>query len=302
MATYVTELQSPRSSRSITGDASFERVFLFENVGAADTDAVLIADSHIPRIGDYGLTATGARVMVESVDCESDADTPKVRRVVVRYARHRRDFTESAHVERPTLAPPVISVQATSSTSFASKDAETGEPFLNSVGVPFDPGTLPQVDVTKYRIAVTRNEQTIPLATAFEFKDTINSVSWQLFDYVFPARTVRFCGLAAETQYDNEITYYRCTYTFDIEPDGYDVRLLDQGWSIIDQSNGLEENNYLVRVKDSEGNPSSEPTLLNGVGLLLRTGLPPVFLPKPPDPAWKLYKAKDFAGLGLPRG
>jgi hypothetical protein len=170
---------------------------------------------------------------------------------------------------------------------------ENGEttPILNSAGCYFDPPIT--IDDTRPTCHVVRNEQTYNPVYALNYKDVVNSDDWN----GFPPGTVKLALPTAELEFSAVCGYYFIVnYEFEINPEGWDLQILDQGtMELVDvpaDDEGPDEQG-VANIKDKNGDNVSQPVLLDGNGNQLPSGDDPVYL------TFKGYGQIAFASLNL---
>lgn len=162
---------------------------------------------------------------------------------------------------------------------------EDGNPIRNSAGDPFGDPIL--IDDSRPVIVVTRNEDVnaFDVTLAGEYQDVVNAAMWN----GFPARTVKCTEIRTSEERKDPSTnlyYYEVNYVFEVKWDTWTRQILDQGFAYLDSS---------VRKPflDSEGQPISEPKLLDGLGEELTDGDPPVTL------EFRVYPDADFSVFNI---
>lgn len=160
-------------------------------------------------------------------------------------------------------------------------------PIRNSAGDPFgDPVT---VDDSRPILVVTRNEDVndYNLTLAAEYQDTVNDDVWN----GFPARTVKCSEIrTSEEQKDpsTSLYYYTVNYVFEVKWDTWTKKILDQGFAYLDGSGNRKP------FLDAEGQPISDPKLLDGLGAELDIAMDP-----PVELEFRVYKDKDFGVFNI---
>jgi hypothetical protein len=142
-------------------------------------------------------------------------------------------------------------------------------PVINSAGVPFDPTIVR--DQLRGTIRVSQN--VLPpyqVATYFNYGNCINndSVPWNGFAQFTVKLTPPNMPEKLYSQYLNRV-YYRLDYEFVFNPAGWNATPIDRGYTYLDSASGEQ-----VKILDLNGQPVSQPTLLNGSGLVLLNPTP----------------------------
>lgn len=157
------------------------------------------------------------------------------------------------------------------------------KPIVNSAGDFFDPA--PTRDDSRPVLKIVRNELTYDPLLALDWKDRINEDSW----YGFEPGTVKAGEFPGELRFNAECGfYYEVSYEFEIQPDGWVKKLLDQGMRTLNATSGK-----LANVLDEKGHQVSSPVLLDGSGQKLASGADPVIL------EFNIYKTARFADLNF---
>lgn len=165
-------------------------------------------------------------------------------------------------------------------------DPETEEPITNSAGESYDPPLT--TEVSDLVLTYVRNESWFEPGVAQSYKDHINSDPFLGFE----AETVKCVEYGGEFTVEGDFEFYVVTRVFHIRLDGWRKRVLDRGFH---EKIGETDNNIPILRKfvDDEGNPLTEPQLLNGQGRRLNSlG----------DPIWRRHyvnKKRAFAPMGI---
>jgi hypothetical protein len=137
---------------------------------------------------------------------------------------------------------------------------------------------------------ITKNEATNPMQRIEDYSNTVNNAIW----HGEPIDTVRIGIIKAHKKQEQvngaTIVYWEVTYPFFRRKDGWRLKILDRGWSILQSG---------IRVKycDEMGREPTQPILLDGSGGKLAEGSPAVFYPS----AGYLQLAEaDWTALNLP--
>lgn len=157
---------------------------------------------------------------------------------------------------------------------------------LNSAGDYFDPPVL--VDDSRPTLRIVRNEKKYDPQYAILWKDTLNKKVFFGFD----PHTVKMTMPTGDLEY-NPICgfFYVVTYEFEVNPDGWRKRILDQGIRTLDGSGNVSP------AVDHDGNAVTSPVLLDGSGGQLASGDDPFYL------EYDVYNEADFEVLSLsPKG
>jgi len=185
----------------------------------------------------------------------------------------------------PLQKPWEISWTFAGSNEPVDTDAD-GKPMLNSSDEPFDPPLTKDVDDLVLRIVM--NEPWFDPLLASEFKNALNE-DWF---YSFAPGCAQVKSIEATKNRAAGMEYYTVTYEIHFRWDGWQKRVLDQGYRTIASAVEGEATTYTT-IKDEDGNPLSYPVKLDGKGLRLAEGAEAVFR------YFDLYKYKRFEGLNL---
>ena len=190
----------------------------------------------------------------------------------------------------PINKPPVIRFQPNRVSKPATEDI-SGIPILNTAGDPFDPP--PEKDSTAVAMIVTRNEASPNLwGILGGWVDHVNEDQWG----PFPPRTVKIGPIempAWEYSQKSNRIYWPMEYTFDINPDTWDLQLVSQGMREV---NPDDSSGRLRTILESDGQPITDPMLLDAGGHRLD---PPVNKDDIQIVRVEIYQKFSFSTLGL---
>lgn len=185
-------------------------------------------------------------------------------------------YTKSA-IENPLDEPLKVSGSQSAKQVPVEFDRD-GDPILNTAGDPFQEILFAEdFDDT---LQLTFNTAAIPFAAAQAAKKTVSSAAV----LGLPAGTVRYAGMSFQPQ-DHETlgTYYTITINLALADD-WKTRLLNQGFR------ELNDDGDLVAMK-VDGQPASQPLLLDNAGKRLASDGTPVTLEK------DIYGQADYLTL-----
>lgn len=167
-------------------------------------------------------------------------------------------------------------------------DPDTGEETVeadetaitNSSGEVYDPPA--EKDDSRPVLIVTKNQATFDPALAVEYQDAVND------DYFFGAAPglAKMQSIRAVHAFENNVDFYRVTYEVHFRREGWNLKLLDQGFHELVAGE-------LVAIVDDNGVVANNPRLLNGAGLKNPNGDPPQFR------TYRIYERKKFKELGI---
>jgi len=185
----------------------------------------------------------------------------------------------------PLAMPPEENWYFATTNEPIDRDIE-GNPLTNSAGESFDPPLTREFHDLVGRII--KNQVAYNPVMAYEYIGSINSDSFR----GFPPETVLCRVFTGDEVYTPYMKYYRVTYEFQVRFDGWKRRVLDQGFREY-VGTGTDGAPLYKQFTDNEGNPLTEPTLLNGNGKKLDDGASAVFL------EFDVRRKLPFSKLGL---
>ncbi|MCP4711597.1 MAG: hypothetical protein GY869_23510, partial [Planctomycetes bacterium] len=176
-------------------------------------------------------------------------------------------------IEDPTVKPTKISMTFSSSNEPIDKDNQ-GDPILMSNDEAPDPPLTKDVDDQVYRFEFSRASFDDGLAAAYN--GAINSDAWQGFT-ADKCKVITFSGTPAHV---GDYHYYDVVIEIQIrdelDGDNWMRRFVDQGYREKSTDSETGETTYNTIVGE-DGNPLSQPTLLDGDGCKLAEGADPVY-------------------------
>lgn len=237
----------------------------------------------VPRRGD---PHPEDAVMV-CVNIDASQTAPFVFEVNCEYST--RGFGPGDENDHPLDKPAVREYGFISSIEPAYTDRD-GNAILTSARVEFDP-TLERPVYDPY-VIVTRNQATFSASTALNFIGHVNSASWTVpgtNDTVTAGQALCTNIAGSEAWYEGQ-RYYEVRYEFHLREDGFAKRVVDRGMMKLAASGSALC--YEV-ITDDNGNPVSEPVLLDGSGGVLACGGTPVYL------TYDVFPEANFNSLNL---
>jgi hypothetical protein len=183
----------------------------------------------------------------------------------------------------PMTARPKISF---TSTRFQVPALETAEedpiPIVNSADDPFDPPVM--IDQTRPLMTIVKNEAYFDPLLARDYHNAVNDAQW----FGRPALEWKCLDITGDEATDqNGDRYWVVTYQFEMNPDTWIVKVLDEGMREINTSGKK------VKILDEAGREISDPWPLNENGTKKAVGQPGEFL------NYHLYREVDFTVLNL---
>lgn len=260
------------------------------------TDSVLTGSlavrtaTGIPNLYDTytnGLGETDTRALARSINANQDDALPERWMVEVEYSSQHAEQEHA--VENPLDEPPqvewgFVTYQEPATKAYDPADDNDDEPTLavdTSAEEPYDPP--PMKDASRLTLNITRNEAAFDHNLASDYQDAVNKEEFLGFD---PGKA-KIVSLRARAGNRSGIKFSITTYEIHFRDEGWDLKLLDQGYQIIDA------NNKKVAYRDVNGSIPSAPILLDGAGGELAVGDPPQFR------TFRIYRRKDFTPLNL---
>jgi hypothetical protein len=159
-------------------------------------------------------------------------------------------------------------------------------PITNSASVPFDPPQM--VEVSRPTVSVTINRATWNFPAAVALQDAVNAIAWR----GAAPRTVKCVSVDAQSQYENGTAYWQVTYNLALKWDTWDLQILDAG--LMERVYAEEVGGgatKLRRIRDAAGQDIPDPVPLDGNGLRLKVGDPPVYR------VYRYFREVNFSAL-----
>lgn len=259
---------------------------------ASDGPLTVLAASGLPAIGSGyswtdGSDSAAIRLPTTSIKMRSEGQR-KIWRVGITHSTKTKNCLTSAPTN-PLAAPIKIRGSWVPKTKIATEDRH-GAPLLNTALEPITPGL--ETDDDQDTVIIEVNTATLSLATRAAYKNKVNSKTiWGL-----APRCVKIKRWDYELLYYGSCSkYFKNVLEFCINEDGWDARVLDQGFREYlgdDSEDGSPI--FSTIVSDKDRGPLNHQTPLNGNGLRLPDGDPYEFL------EFEVADEIDFTSLGLP--
>jgi hypothetical protein len=205
-----------------------------------------------------------------------------------RYVVKASYLTSSQLGQSPLNNPPSISFGQITYEEPCDQDVN-GNPVTTVNGEPFDPPVLVQYfDVT---IRVTRNVATYDDGWAQNFRNTVNSTTWN----GYPPGVVKLVSLTGESVLDSDFQYWKVSAEFQIRnpPPG---KSSQYAWyrRIMAVGYYVKSGAQIVRVLDGRGQPMAVPAAHDTTtGAQLAPGAPIQWY------YFQVFPTTDFNQLGL---
>lgn len=191
-------------------------------------------------------------------------------------------FQANQAPQDPTQQLPTLSWTESLFQSPAAFDVN-GNPILNAAFDWFNPPFMKDDDRPGFTLK--RNEKAFDPTFAKQFANTLN----QGIFWIFPAQWVKLKPITAERVLNNDIGwYYEVTYEFEVNPNTWAARLLNQGMRQVVSGRKTE-------ILDNAGNLVSEPWPLDKTGAAIPEGsaTEAVYL------SFDVYPTADFSQLNF---
>lgn len=243
---------SRKSSIDKTGMRKYTRVFQVIVDSVADDALTVRLASGVPRVRDVYAVGTSIDfgAQVESVDA-TEKDGPFVWQVTVEYSSQQSEPGQEQ--ENPLDRPAKFNWGRAGDNKVLDKDLD-GTACASSSGEPFDPAITRKA--SSITLVIERNRSTYDPLQSLAYQDAINS------DYFlgFPPGTVQCGSITADSQTENNRTFWVVKYPFEMHGRGFQPVVLDRAFTY------LGDDNKRRKFEDKEGRDLSAPHLLNGFG------------------------------------
>lgn len=186
----------------------------------------------------------------------------------------------------PDLEPISIEWGSVRTKRVVTKDFVTELPIANSSREAFDPPF--EVDDFNPTVTISRNETYFSPNTIRTFQGCVNELNF----LGWADGKVLCQEIKASLKFTDNLAYWRVSYTFEFNVNGWKLRIVDAGFTTTDAAEGGSSLNP-VKFRDKRGASYSTPTLLNGSGAKLAAGAEPVIL------EFDVYDTADFGVLGF---
>ena len=273
--------------RQATVDAKFNRtyrrVFLVRTY--ANSYGPYYAGSHpsLPTI--LSAYPDDANAFCISLSPVQDQGDPKLWRVTAQYA-YNTDMVASnsapsgnpavdtqqqgqapaSRVENPLARPRDYSISS-NTFPWAVETDRFGNAIQNSAGDPFIP--VPEIQRGGATITVGLNSSNSPSAAWIGAIGYLNASSYTVGPYVIGAGLAKLNGVSASLAYENGVSYWRWSLTFEYRPDGWAWVVANKGKRQTDVNNPTGQP---VDIVTAAGVPVSNPVYLDAAGYAIAPG------------------------------
>lgn len=267
------------------GKRKYTRTFVVRtNNKLADVEIVL-ANQHLPRIGDIWATKSSNVPGMRCVHrrASRDPECPVLWTVTCDY--DSRQSLAGQDAKNPLDRPAVVSYRFETYTEALEKAFDPDNPdteidIVNSAGDPYDPPL--EVERGRLIITIKKNMASYNSERARAFIYTVNKTEWWGYEPLSALMT----DYSASPEREDVITFWPTTWQIKIHRTQWVKEILDMGVREID---GGTRQPILER-----GHPVQSPVLLDGVGTRLPIGGVPLLN------RFLLYPRAEFNDLNLP--
>lgn len=287
----------------------FTRKFLVETNSVNDGPKVVLSHEYIPKIGDiYDVgydRLDEAKCISRSATC---SESPFIWLVDCEFSSNPNE-ADVGTADSPLTAPVQISYDKSKFTKVVDKarfipfdedgnlksyeEGLDNQAVSNSAGDAFDP--QPEIDDSRPIIVMVKNFPTFAPSILLDYRDVINSDEF----FGCPPRTVKLSGINVTKEF-GPFEYFRATFEFELDPNEWCLRILDQGLRQL--ADGDKKRRVAIK-EDTEsgeetGDPVTSPVLLDGKGRKARSTVASGII-TPKFRVYYPYKQKPFSALGL---
>lgn len=195
---------------------------------------------------------------------------------------------QNTQIDNPLDEPPRISGSFVKYTKRADVDKD-GNPLQYSNKEPIT-GPLAEFDANRPSVSISLNRLTLPITTFSSFYDCVNDATlWGI-----PKRCVKLSSCSwSRLMYGTCTFYYQLDYTFDINYQTFDPKVINQGFKYLkDGGNPNVPSHWTLLIDKNTGNVVG-PNLLTADGKLVTNGVPTT-------KTLKVYPEVNMLTLGIP--
>lgn len=243
----------------------------------------------------------------------STPNSPTTYHVVVNFAAPQSSGSGGNSGSSDNLSlPPQYHPQITLSSEDTDTDVD-GNPITASSREGFS--RAQKVRFPAIRYIYRRWESSFDGQRALRYTRSVNADTFNMPGFGFVAEGQAFCeGITVVSPYDRNASAVQVQYAFELREDGFRTRILDEGVRAWYTDGSTQKQGQLT---DAKGNLITSPIRLDGYGapfddnVYTVGGATPTGISSPPTGAeveltqraaflrYKLYKAREFAGLTL---
>lgn len=194
----------------------------------------------------------------------------------------------------PLSRPPLWKFSTNKQTRIVQFDKDGLQAF-NSAGMPFTPGLETDVSHAILTCEVNKDPSSFNMITHIQtYQDAVNNADWTITGIgTVSAHCAKISTVEGEQKEKYGTVYLAVRYVIELNADGWNpfggeplsgTRVLDAGTAELISGN-------LKAILDEHGIPISQPYPLNGGGLKLPVGDPPVYL------QFRMYDEVSFASI-----
>jgi len=293
----VQEIAGSRTAKVSTEGATAERYFQVFTSGGTVSELQVVMATGLPVI--YSVHPDSDALLVKSRTAKQPPEDHSVWVVTVHYENQDNDGpVSSPEDEKPGVYfgfGQRYQTVAERAYDQGDKRGAPSKPIVNSARQPFDPPVM--ADESPRSITIVRNESMgeFDPNNVLGFKDTLNKGQVTVAGVKIEEKTGRMTDLRAQKLFRPDGgPYYQVVYEIQIKPEGWARKVLDQGFNENTYEEGSGSDGGIEPINDVNGNPVTEPQLLDGNGRELAQGADPVFL------EFDLLWAEDWGNLHLP--
>lgn len=297
-AAVVGEVSAARDARVYEGERGrfireYRRVLLVQTTSQYDDANVVMNAAGVPKRYYPFITSTSSDAAARVVDIipRQRGDNPYVWEVEILWTTQpQRPLEEQdqedegpADVldELPDIEFGTRSRNVPASRVYSGSSVVAEGAFLATNGEPFNP--QPEIIHPLLTLTIARNEATFDQSQAASYIGSVNSDTF----WGYTARQVLCESITARLHWNNGIGYWRVTYSFLIDLEVHDLRLVNKGSYYLEESDPDRKRSFLdkdgqrfIGLLDGNGDQTTSPTYTEKQG----------------------YPALTFATLGLPGG
>lgn len=270
------------------GQREYTRTFVVQVDSTDDGPVTVLSAAALPKVGNFYQSGNDidTTAVCTNRTARQKGNAPSVWEVTCTYSTQ---VDQEQQEENPLDRPPVFNGGLAQFTRPVERDLNSVE-VKNSAGQRYDPPV--EIDDSRPRFSITRNEINAPLQFMLDYHDAVNS-DWFLG---FEPGTIKLAGISFTQQIEKQLKYFQVTYEFDFrrktddEPNPWRKWIRDMGRMQIDPNDASK----LIPCKDKNGRPVIDPVDLDGEGTQLDANAGSAFYFE-----YTVYPEKPFSVLGF---